>query len=62
MGISLASDFCRTNSLAGSTAVDVWNHKIIRLMKALAGWSIDIEAAQKKLKTNLITEFDSLFS
>lgn len=41
-------------------AIDVWQFKIRRLRKFLKGWSINIEAEQKKHKKTLIAEYDCL--
>lgn len=40
--------------------IDIWQFKIRRLRKFLKGWSINIEAAKKIHKKNLIAEYDCL--
>lgn len=43
-----------------SQAIDIWQFKIRRLRKFLRGWSINIEADQRKRKKSLVAEYDCL--
>jgi hypothetical protein len=43
-----------------NTALDIWQFKLRQLRKKSKGWSINIEAESKKLKRDLVLEFDIL--
>jgi hypothetical protein len=43
-----------------SKAIDRWQFKIRNLRKGLKGWSINLEAEQKKKKQHLVAEYDLL--
>jgi exonuclease III len=44
-----------------TTALDIWQYKLRLLRKKMKGWNINVEAANKKLKTDLLLEFDILY-
>jgi hypothetical protein len=43
-----------------SKAIDRWQFKIRNLRKGLKGWSINLEAEQKRKKQHLVAEYDLL--
>jgi hypothetical protein len=43
-----------------TSAIDIWQFKLRALRKKVKGWSINIEATSKKLKKDLILEYDIL--
>jgi hypothetical protein len=44
----------------GSSSIDIWQTKIRRLRQVTKGWNSNIEAELRKLKKNLMEEYDSL--
>ena len=49
------------NSAApGNSAIDRWQNKVRAFRKKVKGWSTNVEAANRKLKNDLIREFDHL--
>lgn len=46
--------------ILGGSAIDIWIAKSKRLRIKIKGWSVNIEAAIKKKKRDLIMEFDIL--
>jgi hypothetical protein len=44
----------------GRSATDIWQQKQKRLRKCLKGWNANIESEQKRVKKELIAEFDCL--
>ena len=44
----------------GNSAIDRWQNKVRAFRKKVKGWSTNVEAANRKLKNDLIREFDHL--
>jgi hypothetical protein len=43
-----------------ASAIEIWQFKISLLRKIIRGWNINIEAAKKKAKNDLLLEYDIL--